>query len=74
MQTLSPEAPAVQATPASKRPLTVAEALRNIAAEEAARRRLESLGSAKYHSDCLGAEPILHPLHELQQHWPQVGV
>jgi|GEM_PF-3788325 hypothetical protein len=49
---------------AGRRPLTVAEALRNIAAEEMERRRLES---AQHHADRLAAEAVLHPLHELQQ-------
>lgn len=49
---------------AGRRPLTVAEALRNIAAEEMERRRLES---AQHHPDRLAAEAVFHPLHELQQ-------
>lgn len=52
-------------------PLTVAEALRNIAAEEMERRRLES---AQHHPNRLVAEPVLHPFHKPQQHRPQVCV
>ena len=42
---------------AGNQPLTVAECLRRMAAEERDRRRLES---AQDHLDCLAAEPILH--------------
>lgn len=56
---------------AGRRPLTVAEALRNIAAEEMERRRLES---AEHHADRFGAEAVLDPLHELQQDRSEVLV
>lgn len=56
---------------AGRRPLTVAEALRNIAAEEMERRRLES---AQHHPDRLAAEAVLDPLHELQQDRAEVLV
>lgn len=71
MQTLPSEAPVLQAMPVSKRPLTVAEALRNIAAEEMQRRRLES---AQHHPDRFAAEAVLDPLHELQQDRAEVLV
>ncbi len=56
---------------AGNQPLTVAECLRRMAAEERDRRRLES---AQDHLDCLAAEPILHSLNEFQQHRTKVGV
>lgn len=48
-------------------PLTVAEALRRIAAEESERRRLEAPGSAQDDLDRFVAEPVHNPLHEFQQ-------
>lgn len=56
--------------PPDRPPLTVGEALRNIANEVLERRRL----SAQHHPDRLAAEPVLDPFHELQENRPQVGV
>lgn len=61
------------AAPTPKPPLTVGEALRNIAAEALERRRVRGL-SAKYHADLAGAGPVLNPFDEAEQHWTQVRV
>lgn len=61
----------MSSTTTGRGPLTVAEALRNIAAEEMERRRLES---AQHHPDRFAAEAVLHPLHKLQQHRSEVLV
>lgn len=73
--------------PPDRAPLTVAEALRNIAAEAMARRRARGIanntlgpedllvfGSAENHPDRPGAGSVFHPLDEPQQHRPQVGI
>lgn len=68
-------------------PLTVAEALRNIAREAMERRRARGIadnclgpedilvfGSAKNHPDRPSASPVLDPLDEPEQHWSEVGI
>jgi len=71
--------------PPLRPPLTVAEALRNIANEALERRRARGisdsqlspddvlvLGSAQHHADGAGAGPVLNPFDEAEQHWAQV--
>lgn len=73
--------------PPARPPLTVAEALRNIAAEALERRRARGiadhqlrpedllvLSSAQHHSDVASAGIVCNPLDEAQQHRPEVGV
>lgn len=73
--------------PPERPPLTVAEALRNIAAEAMERRRARGiadntlgpedilvLSSTENHSDGSGAGSVLHSFDEAEQHWPQVGI
>lgn len=73
--------------PPERAPLTVADALRNIAAEALERRRARGItdceigpddllviGSAQNHADRAGTSPKLNPLDEAQQHRPQVRV
>lgn len=73
--------------PPARPPLTVAEALRNIAAEALERRRARGIadhqlgpedrlvvGSAQHHLDRASAGMVFDPLDETQQHRPEVGV
>jgi hypothetical protein len=73
--------------PPENPPLTVAEALRNIAREAMERRRARGiaddthgpedllvLSSAENHPDRSGASPVLHPFDEAEQHWSEVGI
>lgn len=62
----------MNSTTATKRPLTAAEALRNIAREALERRARRE--SAQNHPDCLDAGLVLHTPHEPQQHRSQVLV
>jgi hypothetical protein len=60
-------------TSSKQPPLTVAEALRNIAAEALERRRVRGL-SAQHHADCASPGPVLNPFDETEQHWSQVRI
>ena len=57
--------------PPPRPPLTVAEALRNIANEALERRRARG-PLAEYYPDCPSAESILNPFDEAEQHRSQV--